>query len=230
MKAFDKELSIEIPQSLSQVIAGYLEKQIIEDRLEAGDRLIPDELAQRFNVSKSPVREALLSLEKEGLVVNVPRTGFFVADISLEDIEEIYPIRASLNALMIRIIIEKGYNSDFILTFEELLAEMEQKVEVNDIDEFFYLNVKLWDFILMSCPNERLKAMLEQLGKQVLRFRHLSMSIPGRIESSCAWHKKLLKAIKDKDIESASRVAEDLIYEALETLREILRKETPVVN
>ena len=77
---------------------------------------------------------------------------------------------------------------------------------------------------MLNCPNERLKAMVKQLGKQVLRFRHLSMSKPGRLQSSFEWHKKLLKAIKENDIDSASHVAMSIIFEALKALREVPAK------
>lgn len=209
-----------IPQSLSQTVVRYLEREIIEGRLEPGFRLVPEELARRFNVSKSPVREALFSLEKDGLVTGRPRIGFFVADIKLEDIEEIYPIRASLNALMLKTIVEKGYGSDFIPRVEEILQKMERKAQEDDINGYFYLNVQLYDFLMERCPNKRLRMILNQLGKQVLRFRFMTMSQPGHLKVSLKRHMRLLKALQRRDIAATVSIAEEIIYGALEVLRE----------
>jgi len=220
-----EDISINIPESLTKLVYRFLEKEIIEGRFESGVRLIPEELANRLSVSKSPVREALLYLEREGLVTNKPRIGFFVANIKIDDIEEIYPIRASLNALTIRIIIEKGYESDFIPLLEAILSKMEDRVREGDINGFFYLNIQLYDFLLSRCPNDRLTEMLNQLGKQVLRFRRLGMTIPGRIESSLERHKKLVEAIKNMDVLSSTRIAKEIIYGGLEALRSLLGKE-----
>jgi len=213
-----------IPQSLSRTVARYLEKEIIEGSLEPGFRIVPEELARRFNVSKSPVREALFSLEKEGLVTSRPRIGFFVTEIKLGDIEEIYPIRASLNALMLKTMAEREYKPDFIPSIERLLREMEVKVQHNDISGYFYLNVQLYDFIMERCPNNRLRMMLNQLGKQVLRFRFMTMSQPGHIRVSMERHKSLLKALMHRDAASITEIAENVVYGALEVLREALAK------
>jgi len=212
-----------IPQSLSQTVARYLEKKIIEGRLEPGVRIIPEELAKRFNVSKSPVREALLSLEKDGFVSIIPRIGFFVSEIKLHDIEEIYPLRASLNALMLRSIVEKGYGEDFIPHLKKILHEMELRVQEHDINGFYYLSVQLYEFLLDHCPNNRLKIILNNIGKQVLRFRFMTMSQPGHIKIALERHKRLVKALKNQDIPSITRFAEEIIYRALEVLRKSLR-------
>jgi DNA-binding GntR family transcriptional regulator len=213
-----------VPESLTKFVIGYLTKEIIEGRLEPGHRLIPEELASRLKVSKSPIREALVALEKEGLVENVPRIGFYVTEIKLEDIEEIYPIRASLNALAVRLIVQTGYKPDMITTLRKMLQDMKKQAEKGDVDKYFRLNVQFYDFLLGCCPSERLKRMISQLGKQVLMFRHLSMSKPGHIDHSLTRHKELVKAMEEKDVEASHRIAERVIYDALEVIRQLIEK------
>ncbi len=222
--------AFEIPQSLSQTVARYLEKEIIEGGLKPSFRIVPEELAKRFKVSKSPIREALLSLEKDGLVTSKPRIGFFVTDIRLEDIENIYPIRAFLNALMFKTIIEKGYDFDFLPHLEKILHKMESRVRENDINGYFYLNVDLYDFFLNRCPNPRLRMILNQFGKQVHRFRFMTMSQPGHIKASLERHKRLFKALKDRDFKAATMIAEEIIFGALDVLQETFREKRALEN
>ena len=210
------------PKTLSQSIVQYLEKEIIEGKLSAGTRLIPDELGSRFNVSKSPIREALLYLEREGLILNKARVGFFVAYIKIEDIEEIYPIRAVLLGLAIKSIINKGYETDFINELEKMLKKMEQCVQQDDFREYFYTHLRFHNYILNYCPNRRVSKILESLGKQVLRFRFMSLSYSGHIKRSLDAHVGLVNAIKNRDIDGAIRISEDIVFKALDVLRKVL--------
>jgi DNA-binding GntR family transcriptional regulator len=218
-----EESLFEPPKTLSQSIAQYLEKEIIEGKISAGTRLSPDELSSRLNVSRSPIREALLCLERDGLILNKARVGFFVADIKIEDIEEIYPIRAALIGLALKNIIENGFETDFITTLEQLLEEMKHCVQQNDVEGYFYINLRLYNYILDCCPNRRVSKMLDLLGKQVLRFRFMSMSSkPESLERSFEGSMRLINALKNRDIEGSMRIAEGIIYSALDALRQAL--------
>jgi DNA-binding GntR family transcriptional regulator len=214
--------SFTVPESLSQSIARFLEEKIIDGKMEAGKRLVPEEIAESLKVSKSPVREALLNLQKEGLVVNVPRVGFFVADIHIEDIEEIYPIRAALISLTIKRIIEREYEPNFIKTLENFLTKMAKCVQEEDLEGYYHLNVQLYNFYSESCPNDRLKAMNQQLGKQVLRFRRLGMTPPGRIQRSLELNQALVNVIKNRNGIEATQIVERIISEGITALRMLL--------
>lgn len=219
-----EESLFEPPKTLSQSIVQYLEKEIIEGKLSAGTRLFPDELSSRLNVSKSPIREALLCLERDGLILNKARVGFFVADIKIEDIEEIYPIRAALIGLALKNIIEKGFEPDFITNLEQMLEEMKHCVQQNDVKGYFYINLRLYKYILDCCPNRRVSKMLDLLGKQVLRFRFMSMSSnPGSLKRSFDGSMRLINALKNRDIEGSIRISESIIFSALDALRQALK-------
>jgi DNA-binding GntR family transcriptional regulator len=222
----DKKLeasSFSIPKSLSQSIYRYLENMIISGKMGPGERLLPDEIADTLKVSKSPVREALLRLEKEGLVANLPRIGFYVADINIDDIEEIYPIRMVLFSLLARTIIESGYETEFMDRVDGYIEEMAQYVNKGDVDGYFTVNIKLYDCYCTYCPNSRLRAMVNQVAKPVMRFRLLGMKPPGRLQRSFELNSALAKAIKDKDSGAASELAAQIVYEGLIALRKVLQ-------
>jgi DNA-binding GntR family transcriptional regulator len=213
-----------IPESLSQSIYRYLEGMIISGKMAPGDRLVPDEIADTLEVSKSPVREALWRLEKEGLITSLPRLGFFIADINIDDIEEIYPVRMVLYSLLVKTIIESGYEADFLDTIEGYINEMQQYVKKGDVDGYFTVNVQLFECYCTYCPNSRLRSMVNQVAKPVMRFRLLGMKPPGRIQRSFELNKALVKAIKDKHVRAAEELAAKLIYEGLVSLRTVLKK------
>ncbi|MEW6262559.1 MAG: GntR family transcriptional regulator [Thermodesulfobacteriota bacterium] len=219
-----------LPESLSQSLIRYLETEIIEGRLAPGSRLVPEELAKQLGVSKSPVREALVTLVNEGLVTSIPRVGFFVAEIDLEDIENIYPIRAALYALCFRTILNNGYEPAFLENLDQIIAEMEERIAAQDTLGYFHANVRLYNFFLDSCGNEQLVKIIRQLGKKVLRFRFLTLSVPEHTRKSMARHRELAAALKRNDRDRAVKIAEEIIYSALEVLREHLKDKSRKVD
>ena len=215
---------IKHPESLRDTIVRFIETKIISGDMEAGKRLLPDELAGSLNVSKSPVREALLSLQKEGLVTNVPRVGFFVTKISIEDIEEIYPIRAALLSLMVKTVIETGFDLKFIRIIDSQIEKMRESVNGSDLKGYHDHNLNFHNTLLEYCGNTRLRSIISQLGKQVLRMRMLSLSGPGRMKRSLELNEKLVQAIKKKDIEASTNLSTIITQEGLENLRKVLSK------
>ncbi|MFX0092772.1 MAG: GntR family transcriptional regulator [Candidatus Hodarchaeota archaeon] len=121
---------------------------MIEGRLEANTRLVSEELSYHLNVSKPPIRGALVHLERDGLVTSKPRGGCFVSEMKLKDIEEIYFIRAALNRIAIKVIVETEYELDFISNLKEILQKMEKYVQENNIKGYFCENVKLYNFLV----------------------------------------------------------------------------------
>lgn len=214
-----------VPESLAQMAERYLEAEIIEGRLAAGTRLNPEEIARQLNISKSPVREAMILLQREGLVTGKPRSVFIVSEIDLADIEEIYPIRASLNGLVVKSVMRSAAAAAIVASLGKCLEKMKPVVEAGDSLEYFHLSVDFYNLLVAACPNRRLSSMWNQLSKQVLRFRFLVMSQPGHIKRSFKDHRALLAAMRGKDVEAAMRCAEDIIYSSLEVLVDVLGKE-----
>ena len=108
-----RRLSRVIPEELTEI----LQAEIIHGRLTPESRLTEEEIALRYGVSRSPVREALRNLEGEGLVVRAARRGIWVAPLSLHDLDEIYACRISLEGLAA----EQAAASDNLRLKERLL-------------------------------------------------------------------------------------------------------------
>jgi DNA-binding GntR family transcriptional regulator len=95
-------MRIKIPENLTQQAYRLIRDEILQGKLNNRQRLTEDYFAQEFQISKSPVREALNRLEAEGLIKIIPRRGAFVRDFSLNDVEEIYQMREILEAAVMR--------------------------------------------------------------------------------------------------------------------------------
>ncbi|TRZ65663.1 MAG: GntR family transcriptional regulator [Rhodocyclaceae bacterium] len=224
-QAAGDQLPFNIPESLSKMVERHLEAEIVEGRLPAGTRLNPEEIARRLNISKSPVREAMILLQREGLVTGKPRSIFVVSEINLADLHEIYPIRAAFNALAVKTIMQSPSATATVEALSEYLAKMRLKAKKGDTTEYFHASIDFYDFLISSCPNKRLQTMWHQLSKQVLRFRFLVMSQPGHIQRSIADHQRLLAAMKEGSVEKAMQVAEEILTTSLADLDGILRSE-----
>ena len=221
----DASLPFSVPESLSQMAERYLEAEIVEGRLPPGTRLNPEEIAKKLNISKSPVREAMILLQREGLVKGKPRSIFVVSEINLADLQEIYPIRAALNALAVKTIMQSPAAAATAELLAGRLDEMRACAEANDAGGYFRASSDFYNALIASCPNQRLQATWHQLSRQVLRFRFLVMSQPGHPQRSYPDHQRLVTAMKKGNVDRAVALAAEIIHNALADLMKILGRE-----
>lgn len=214
-----------VPESLSQMAERYLEAEIVEGRLPAGTRLNPEEIAKTLNISKSPVREAMILLQREGLVKGKPRSIFVVSEINLADLQEIYPIRAALNALAVKTIMQSPAAAATAEALATRLEAMRAQAQAGDAVGYFHASSDFYNALIASCPNQRLQATWRQLSRQVLRFRFLVMSQPGHLQRSFPDHQRLVAAMKKGNVDRAVALAEEIIYNSLGDLMRILGRE-----
>ncbi|MGH7320649.1 MAG: FCD domain-containing protein, partial [Candidatus Rokuibacteriota bacterium] len=168
------------------------------------------ELAERYGISKSPIREAFRLLEQEGLVTAYPRRGVTVTKINRRDIEELYAIRACLLALQVRLVAEKATDAD-LKELDEAFEAMRQAADRPDVKGYFDANIVFHDLLSGIADNRKLAQLLQVSGKQTLRFRYLSLTVPQRIPESLAQHAQVLEALRLRDSAAAERAITELI-------------------
>ncbi len=208
-------------------IAARLEAEIIAGKRKPRERLVELEVAAQFAVSRAPVREALRMLEREGLVAAGPR-GVFVADISRQDVSDIFEIVAHLEELYTRTAAPRLTTRDFD-AMQRTLRDMERAVTVNDVGSYFDLNIQFHAVIRGACPNRRLIGLLESLGKQTLRFRRLAVALAGRLPVSLEEHRRILEACRQGNGVAAGRFARASAEAAFESLVRFLDHGSHVV-
>ncbi|MBE0478858.1 GntR family transcriptional regulator [Candidatus Aerophobetes bacterium] len=187
--------------SLSYKIYGVLKEQIINEELKAGERLLDDELASNFGVSRTPVREALTRLSSESLVEIVPRGGFYVRKLSREDIEEIYEIRKVLEGLAARKVALLISDREM-----ERLSALFEKARFSTYKERIELDVKLHNLIIKSCHNKRLARIMSNLYSLIHIFRVRIGKNKEILEEAFCDHQAIFQAIKMRDAEKAERM------------------------
>lgn len=196
----------------------FLEGQIIEGRLRPNVRIVETDVASRIRASRGPVREALRILEQDGLITRRGR-GCYVADLDLEAAQGVNVIRAVLGGLIARLATANLTEAD-LAELERFQAEMRAASARDDTPTYFRLNLAFHQLINRASRNERLVKLLDGLGKQTLRFRFVTLAIPGRLQQSLEGHDRLLEAFARRDPQQAEQVAR----EALEQGSELLAK------
>ena len=204
---------------ISNSLLSKLQKDILTGKLKAGQKLTEQELCREYEVSRTPVREAMRKLELEGLVKIIPNKGAYVTGITPKDVQDIYMIRSMLEGMCARWATEH-ITPEQIEQLEEivLLSEFHLKkdkdkvVQVSDLDGKFH-------HVLYEASNSRImEHTLSDFHKYVKMARMLSVGAKNRAEKSIEEHKAILEAIKKGDADEAERLANLHIMHVMENL------------
>lgn len=213
-------LSRVIPEELAEILQG----EIIHGRLTPETRLTEEEIALRYGVSRSPVREALRILESEGLVVRAARRGIWVSPLSLGDLDEIYACRISLEGLAA----EQAARSEDLRLKERLLLllpAMRTAAERQDVEGFFACDVEGSEIIYRLAANSTLNRLLRGLNKQALRYRYFAYSKrESTVSLSMEGTDRILKAIASGKATEARQMTEQLIDGIWREMRPVLQE------
>jgi DNA-binding GntR family transcriptional regulator len=213
------------PASLEKRAYDAIKEAIMSFRLKPGQSLVENDLARQLNISKTPVRDALLKLEKEGFVIKVPYTGTYVGDITPQAVMDIFEIRAVLEGLAVRLATQLVKDEE-IEEIQEIILQHHAASAVNDIKDAALLNKKFHEWIIHSASNPWLKQILSNLDDHLQRYRTLSNFQTGRLDKSVEEHQHVLDAMKRRDAESAEKslrehilsVRSDLAYQDFKEL------------
>lgn len=179
----------------SDIIADALEGMIVEGAFQSGDRLDETQLAERFSVSRTPVREALQRLALSGLVEQIPRRGVFVRQPGPVEIIEMFAVMAELEAVCARLAAARI--SDAAL--EELRAanaECLAAVQAGDADRYYAGNERYHAIIYRESGNGFLEQECAKLHRRLKPFRRLQLRVRGRLGQSMAEHESILTALR----------------------------------
>lgn len=213
--------SVEKHQTLREKIAESLREAIIKGTLKSGERLAESEVAERFGISRTPVREAFRQLESEGFLMVAPRRGATVSAITEKDVLEFYAIKGVLEGYAARVATPRLSESD-IRKMQELNDELEEHVALGDTKASFRVHNEFHEVFLRASGNDKLCKLLDGLLQQFQRFR-LSLSVTGKLHQSIEQHRAIVKAFGDRDAALAERlVRENAVYGGETLIREVL--------
>lgn len=205
-------------------IACTIGAEILDGTLPQGCDLNSVDLASRFGTSRTPVREALVMLEKEGLVEIPPRRRPRVALHGRDEIGEIYRVRAAMLGLCASEACEHA-SAEEITELREIVTQMQRAAEIGDRDGYYWGNVRFHERFAELARNRTLLRQLDSLVLRSLRFRRRTLSNPERVARSIADHSRLVGALEDRDPALASALASANVLGALRMLEAMLDAE-----
>ena len=196
------------PARVSRVADAYvrLKKEILENRMPPGFQGTEPEIALRLGMSRTPVREALIRLQGEGLVELIPRRGVRVLPIAPRDMRDIYQLLTVLEPEAAADVAETGLNPDQIADLETATAEMEQALDEDDLDKWAAADDRFHRALLSCNSNDRLTAFVNTLFDQAHRARMVTLRLREVPRKSTADHRAILKAVSDGDAQQTRRV------------------------
>ena len=159
-------------------------------------------IAAKIGVSRTPVREALRQLEREGLVAIIPNKGTYVVGITAQDMKDIYEIRAVLEGLCVRQVAEKA-SQEQIEALEEILYLAEYHIKKEHEKQVMELGSKFHEILYEAGSNRMLGRVLQNYYLYLEQVRRFLFTIPGKITEVIGEHRQILEAIKERDGEKA---------------------------
>ncbi|MGB9593190.1 MAG: GntR family transcriptional regulator [Anaerolineae bacterium] len=195
-------------RTLQELVTDRIREAILRGWLKPGERLDQAEIAERFQVSRMPVREALRTLEAEGLVKFYPHRGVEVCELSPEEIEEIYQIRIALESMAVQLAVAR-FNEEADQRLSALLQEMEEVAD--DPPAWTTLNYRFHQELYALSGRARLCGIIESLRNTVQPYVARDVSHPARARVAMQEHREILEACRAGDANrAAERIAQHL--------------------
>jgi DNA-binding GntR family transcriptional regulator len=178
----------------SHYLRDAIEDLIATNELRPGDHLDETELANRFEVSRTPIREALIQLASMGLVVIRPRRGAVVAEVAADQLVEMFEVMAELEAMCGRLAARR-MSIDDQAVLKQAHAACRQACESGDADAYYYKNEAFHDAIYAASHNTFLAEQARNLHRRLRPYRRLQLRVRNRLPTSFAEHDAVVNAL-----------------------------------
>lgn len=200
--------AISITQTLPEKIAAALAEQVIEGRYAPGERLVEARLTRDFKVSHGPVRDALRMLQNAGLVTIHPYRGAHVTELSVQEVKEIYQVRAALVGLRARWIAEDPAREALLAGIAAAIGDLRTLAADAGRGTAYVAAARRVNRLLTeSVSNRWLRSMLQALTLQTARYTRLALAAPERRRESARLWGALLAALEAGDADDAQAIA-----------------------
>ncbi|MFB7087877.1 GntR family transcriptional regulator [Streptomyces sp. NPDC056296] len=208
------------------VVYAQIREEIFQGALGPGRRLRTVELAQRFSVSQSVIREALTRLSEQGLVVAAPQQGFSVVTVSLDDLDELTEARIEIETMVLRRAMSRGgiqWEAAVVAAHHHLAGTPPLLPDGTMNGEWFTVHERFHQTLLEACDNGRLLSAALTLRDAATLYRRWSWPIGHDVDRDVAGeHQRLVDAVLAKDGEAAARILAQHIDRTSQALRVVL--------
>jgi GntR family transcriptional regulator, rspAB operon transcriptional repressor len=219
-----KKLEIKKDDTIRKKVYNHIRKEILSGAIAPNERLIEAKIAKQIGTSRTPVREALHSLELEKLIKSLPNSGYIVNTLSEEEVEQLCEIRASIECLAARWAAQKNH--------EHLVNELKKNISASELEavngkikSFVELDAQFHEIIAKLSGSERLFELAQTLRHHMLRYRTHSIFTKESVIRAIDGHRLILEAIKSGDNKKTDKsifnhleqVKKDIIHFAFNT-------------
>jgi phosphonate utilization transcriptional regulator len=203
--------------SLSMLVQKELERMILAGDLNAGAKLSEGTIADMLGVSRGPVREAFRSLEQSGLVRLEKNRGVFVRQVSLEEADEIYELRAALDEYAGRRVAHRAADAD-VRELRALVERMDKAAVREELDAYYRANLQFHDRLVELAGNAKLLATYRRLVNELHLYRRASLAQAGALPISTREHHDIVEKIAAGQAVAAGRALYDHVMGSRERM------------
>jgi len=200
---------------LREIIYHQLIDDIVHGRINAGERLSEGALCERFSVSKTPIREALIQIEREGYVLLKKNVGAVVQKISKKIVDEVLTVVAVLESYALEAVVAEGkIQKREILNLTKLIQTMEKYSKQKRYLEYRPLNLEFHGFFVEKLGNETLKKNVLELRRRMYSFVSAGLTVSMHIDRYVECHKRILAAVKQGNEAKAAVLMRNHVMES----------------
>lgn len=191
-------------------IANYLRESILSGKIPSGSVLSQKTLSEELNVSRTPIREALRTLENESLITIGKNRQIFVRSLDYGYLSELYRVREMIDGLGARLLAERSHTSNFsnvISELDQILEKMKDSIHIWNPEEWSQCNVKFHTTIILNSGNRPLITQLSLLRMSAEMFHPTVSNHPSRAKDGLEQHHLILSAIRHGEADLAENIA-----------------------
>ena len=218
------ELKMDAYLPLRDVVFQTLRAAILKGDLKPGERLMEMQLASKLGVSRTPIREAIRMLEKEGLAVTIPRKGAEVARMTEKDMVDVLEIREALEELAVCLAC-RVITPEETLELKAAMDAFEEKTKTGDVPEIGEADENFHDVLYRASENQKLIAMLNNLREQMYRYRVEYLKDPRIYKRLIDEHHALYEAVCKGDAVLAGTCTREHLQRQTEAVKKRIREQ-----
>lgn len=176
---------------------------IIRGQFNPGEKLVLERLAKKYAVSRTPVREAIFQLEREGYVIYEKNVGAIVRKHTFDEVQDIYEIISLLESNAVQIVATQGLSKNDIKQMRSIMSKMEKLAKKKNYSEYMLENNMYHSFFLDKCKNSTLKYVVEDLRRKVYHIASMGITVPANIRLYQKSHREIFNAVINCDANNA---------------------------
>jgi DNA-binding GntR family transcriptional regulator len=207
--------AFQVRKSLGEHVFESLKHSIVRGKISSGEWLVESHIAETLGISRTPVREAIHKLEREGLIERQARGGFTVLGLKRDDIEETFGIRSVLEGYAARLTTVR-HEAQELEKLEDKIDEFQNALDRKKMNLLPAINTEFHDLLYSLSKSPKLINMINGLRDQIYRYRQMILKEKKFASTSNLDHKKMLKYIRKRDAEGAERLVRDHILRGQE--------------